>query len=483
MPNSGAEPGAEPDLEAVLACVEPVYRAFAETTRLPGLVFGVASASAGALARGWGWARLDRGEPASPDTVFRIASMTKHVAALAILKLRDEGALALDQPVRDHVPELSDPPSADSAGVTVRDLLNHTAGLVTDDAWADRNLGLTPEAFSRLIGDAGLWARPPGLSFEYSNTGYAILGRVIRSAAGRPFQAYIRSALLEPLGMTQTGFDPAAVPPSRLALGYRLEGEGWRAERMEPDGELGVMGGLLTTARDYGRFLSFLLDAWPARDDPDPAPLRRASRRELGLRGGPPWPPTIRGTKDGRAIFASTTYGLGLAASADEVLGSYLQHRGGLPGYGSDVLFSPDVGVGLFGFANLTYAPVHEANWTAAATLQAAGLWRPRLLPASPELQAAMAAVVDGIRAGGLHLAKASLADNLLLDTPAEVFAAQLADVQAIVGLSPRAVLEPRHRLAGRFTLYGETGQVSGELSLRPGAPHSIQTLRFDESC
>ena len=77
--------------------------------------------------------------------------------------------------------------------MTVRHLLDHTAGFVTDDPWGDRVLGMTPAALDALIATGQLFARAPGLAFEYSNLGYALLGRVLTNVSGQPYQAFIRA--------------------------------------------------------------------------------------------------------------------------------------------------------------------------------------------------------------------------------------------------------------------------------------------------
>jgi CubicO group peptidase (beta-lactamase class C family) len=111
--------------------------------------------------------------------------MSKAFTALAILKLRDEGRLSLDATAETYVPEMRGwrYPSADSPRITVRDLLSHTGGLVTDDPWGDRQQVLTPAEFTRMIRDGVPFTRTPGTAFEYSNFGYALLGRIITNVS------------------------------------------------------------------------------------------------------------------------------------------------------------------------------------------------------------------------------------------------------------------------------------------------------------
>src|SRR5580698_1733409 len=170
--------------------IDAACAAFAQQENLPGLLAGVVRNGALAHVTALGQADREAGRAVTPATAFRIASMTKSTTALAILALRDAGRLVLDAPLADAIPQFAAvaPATRDSAPVTVRHLLTHTAGFVTDDPWGDRMLGMSPAALDALIATGTLFARPPGLAFEYSNLGYALLGRVITNVSGEPYQ-------------------------------------------------------------------------------------------------------------------------------------------------------------------------------------------------------------------------------------------------------------------------------------------------------
>ena len=97
------------------------------------------------------------------------------------------------------------------------------------------------------------FSNAPGVAYEYSNYGFAILGRIVTKVSGVPYRRYVAENILQPLGMTSTTLEPASVAPSRLAQGYRWEDEQWKLEPQLPDGAFGSMGGMLTSARDLGR--------------------------------------------------------------------------------------------------------------------------------------------------------------------------------------------------------------------------------------
>jgi serine-type D-Ala-D-Ala carboxypeptidase/endopeptidase len=469
------------DAKPWAAEVDAVYAAFAERVQAPGVVAGVVKDGGLAHLFTHGVADRDSGAAVTADTAFRIASMTKNVTALTILMLRDEGKLSLEAPASAYVPELAGlaPPTADSPPIRVRDLLSHTEGFVTDDPWADRAMRMTPDEFTAFLEAGGLFAQAPGVAFEYSNLGYGLLGRIITNLCGAPFQQVIAERLLAPLGMSATVFDPDAVPAATRAVGYWHRDGAFGEEPPEPDGEIGAMGGLITTANDYARYVAFLLEAWPPRDDAETGPVRRATRRELAISHAMPGPPRIR-VAEGETIPVAIAYGYGLASSADPKLGRLLAHSGGLPGFGSNVLLAPDAGIGVFAFANVTYAGPEAANVEAASRLHAHGLWRPRPVAVSSALQAAAEAVAQAYAAGRLDGAQAHFAPNLLADLPLAARNTRLGEVRAKLGEGRLDRIEPRHALAGRLWLACKRGEAGCDLALTPGAEPKIQVLNFD---
>jgi len=454
--------------------VDAASAAFAEAHKLPGLVAGIVDQGRLIHVAALGLADREAGRPVTRDTAFRIASMTKNMTALAILSLRDAGKVVLDAPLAEYVPQFARVKlaTADSKPVTVRDLLCHVAGFVTDDPWGDRALGMTPAGLDELIATGTLFARAPGLAYDYSNLGYALLGRVLTNVSGEPYQEYVRSLFLAPLGMPRTTFDAIAAARGDFAFGYRLDGKAWSRERIEPDGEIGAMGGLVTTAPDYARWVAFLLSAWPARDDPEAGPVRRASVREMGLYHAPPFQPDLSEPQP-------NAYGYGLMNAIDRRLGRLLHHPGGLPGYGSHVLMMPDRGWGVFAFANRTYAPMSKLTPRLAQILLEAMPKRPAGAP-SQALKRAIDAVVLAYASGRIEDIAEACAPNLLLDTPPRLRNAQLADLKKKLGAGAVDTIEPTHDLAGSFALACARGRLKATVILSPDRQPGIQKLVFE---
>ncbi len=358
------------------AIADQIIDDFRLDAHLPGIVYGVVDNGRLVHVGTFGVQDIESARPVTADTLFRIASMTKAFTALTILKLRDEGLLRLDAPAAEYVSEMRswEYPTDDSPQIRVRDLLNHTGGFVTDDPWGDRQTPLPEEQFTQLLRDGVPFTSAPEMRYEYSNLGYAILGRIITNVSKQPYAATISRTLLQPLGMKASGFVAEDAPRSQRALGYRWEDDGWRLEPTLGPGAFGAMGGLQTNANDYARWVTFLLSAWPPRDGVDNGPVRRATVRELAQ--GSNFPRLRdRAARTGTAISRqSATYGMGMQVAIDDDLGLTVSHSGGYPGYGSHVLLLPDRGIGIFAFANRTYAGPSVAVWDAAVALNKAGL-------------------------------------------------------------------------------------------------------------
>jgi len=464
-------------MTTAFAQIDAAYATFAQQHNIPGIVAGVVQDGRLVHVTALGLADIEAGRRTSPATAFRIASMTKSITALAILSLRDQGRLALDTPLARYVPQFAavPPPTTDSPPVTVRHLLSHVAGFVTDDPWGDRVLGMTPAALDTLMAEGKLFARTPGLAFEYSNLGYALLGRVLTNVSGEPYQAFVRRTVLQPLGMTRTTFDAFEAARGDFAWGHRFDEGKWSRERLEPDGEVGAMGGLATTAADYARYVAFLLDAWPARDDPESGPVRRSTVREMSLFHAPPFLPD---PVDGRAPAASA-YGYGLVNAADSKIGRRAHHSGGLPGYGSHMLLLPESGIGIFAFGNRTYAPMSRITLAVAETVHAL---QPSRAPAAPSpwLKRAVEAVVAAYAAGRIEVAEAVFAGNLLLDMPARLRNVELAALKERLGVGRLESIVPVHALDGSFTMACANGRLRGEITLSPDPEPGIQDLTLE---
>jgi CubicO group peptidase (beta-lactamase class C family) len=175
------------------------------------------------LAKGYGLANAEFDVPNTPETKFRLGSITKMFTAAAILILQDRGKLKVDEPVGKY---LSDAPKAWEK-VTLHHLLTHTSGVpsYTDDPAYGKSM-THPETVESMI--ARFKAKPlqfePGSKFHYSNSGYFLLGAVIEKVSGTTYEAFLKDAIFEPLDMTATGYDHPMTVLSKRASGYNRVG-------------------------------------------------------------------------------------------------------------------------------------------------------------------------------------------------------------------------------------------------------------------
>lgn len=462
--------------------IDALFARYQADQHVPGLVYGVVKDGRLAYVKGVGVQNISDKRPVTADSLFRIASMTKAFTALAILKLRDDGKLRLDDLAEEHIPEMKrwSYPTKDSPRIRIRDLLQHVAGFVTDDPWGDRQQVLSQDAFTKMIAAGVPFSRGPQSSHEYSNFGYALLGRIVTNASGMPYTDYVRQTILTPLGMTSSGFDVTKAPKTRYALGYRWENEAWTAEPEMIDGAFNAMGGLQVSANDYAKWVAFLLSAWPARDDPDTGPIRRSTVREVAQGLNFVSVTNRIGASGATACKQAAAYGMGWRVAQDCELGLTLAHGGGYPGYGSHVMLMPDYGVGVFAFANRTYAGPSAPAWDTAVAMDKAGLLEARAIPVSPAVAEAYAAAKAAYDAGDLGPLQGRLAMNFLMDRSAENWTAELAKLKAEVGACPSdEPLAPMGAMSTAFRLNCDKGKLDGLLLLAPTTPATVQALRF----
>ena len=462
----------------------------------PGLAYGIVAGGELAHAAGLGERHLGGSAP-DADTVFRIASMTKSFTASAILALRDEGALRLDDLAEDYVPELRGwpPVTPDAARISIRHLLTMTAGFPTDDPWGDRQQGLPLDDFARFLASGVSFNWAPGTRFEYSNLGYAILGRVITGVTGVAYPDYVRRRLLRPLGMTRTGYQAeefeapggSATRPVGVARGYRRAPGGWSGVGFDPDGAFAPMGGIFSCVRDLARWVAGFAAAFPP-GDADPAhPVRAASRREMQLpQVLTGWAPGPGFPGDG-ASSPPATYGFGLFVDEHPVLGRIVSHSGGYPGFGSNMAWHPATGTGVIALANSTYAamaplaarlleavvrqggPAGRAPGTA---LGSPGPW--------PETLAARDAASELLKSWDDAVAHRLFSPNVAQDAPFPERHRRIVLIRERIGEfgdDPGRPPEFDTPAQCRWWLAGERGVVQAQIQLNPERPPRVQSL------
>jgi CubicO group peptidase (beta-lactamase class C family) len=463
--------------------VDRLFQEFATTSHVPGIAWGIVVDGELVHSGAHGVRDVAARAPVDEDTVFRIASMTKSFTALAILKLRDEGKLSLEDAAERYVPELAGLkyPTADSPRITIRHLLSHAEGFPEDNPWGDRQLAVTDAQMSAMLKQGIPFSNAPGLAYEYSNYGFAILGRIVSRVSGQPYAAYVAANILRPLGMTSTTLEPRSVPPPRLALGYRWEDEQWKLEPQLPDGAFGPMGGMLTSIRDLGRYVAFHLSAWPPRDEPDRGPVRRASVREMQqvARTGPAV--VMRDASTSELQLTAGGYGYGLRIWQSCAFRHIVAHSGGLPGFGSHMRWFPEQGVGIVALGNLTYTSWGPVVDRVVAVLERSGGMFPRPATPSPALLEAREAVTKLVMAWDDRLADRIAAENLFLDQSRERRRKAIDLLHEQYGAcAPQPGFDVENALRGTWLMKCERGTLRVAITLAPTIPPQVQHLEVE---
>ncbi len=335
--------------QTVLDSVDCYVRAELARQRIPGMSVAVLRGDSVLLARGYGFANLEHRVPAADSTIYQSGSLGKQFTAAAVLTLAHEGKLGLDQPIRRYLPE---GPAA-WRGITVRHLLTHTSGIPDyTDSTVDYRRDYTEAQLVALAARLPLHFRP-GATWSYSNTGYALLGFIVRRVSGTFYGDVLRERIFEPLGMrTARVISERDIVPNRAA-GYELvEGGPKNQEWVSPTLNTTADGSLYLTVLDLAQWARGLNHARV----PDSAGLA-ASWTPVRLNDGGTYP-----------------YGFGWEV-ADQRSWLRIGHTGAWQGFRTSIQRYPEFGLTVIAMANL------DAALPQAITFGIAGILEPALLP------------------------------------------------------------------------------------------------------
>ncbi len=305
----------------------------------PSISVGVVHDQTLIYAKGFGYRDVEEKIPATPDTIYRIGSITKLFTATAILQLRDGGKLSLDDPVSKHLPRFEIATRfEDSRPITIRHFLTHTSGLPRESAypsWTTLDFPTREELFEGLQRQEAAYA--PETKWKYSNLALSIAGEIVAVVSGRPYEQYIQEKILDPLGMASTSVVVPEAHMNRLATAY-----GFR----RPDGSRSVWpvidiggfrpaGNMSSTVEDLARFVSFQL----REDDEGPGKVLR-HRTRLEMRR-PHW------------VAADWSFAWGLGFGIRRTGGRTLVgHTGWVSGHVTDVTMDTDQKLGVIILTN-----------------------------------------------------------------------------------------------------------------------------------
>ena len=471
-------------IEAAFPVVEKLFKEYAEKNNFPGLVFSVVMDGRLLFSGSFGYTDISKKTPVDKNSMFRIASMTKSFTAMAVIKLRDEGKLELDDPVQLYIPDMKGIKylTSDSPLITIRHLLTHSAGFPEDNPWGDRQLADTDEQLIQLIKNGISFSNTPGVAFEYSNLGFALLGQIITKVSGIPYQKYITENILKPLDMNDTEWEYKNVSDEQLAHGYKWLDNKWNEEQLLNDGSFGAMGGLITSINDFSKYIALHLLAWPSRSDDESSILKRSSLREMHK------PSSFSDMEldfkypSGRECAEVYSYGYGLFWIKDCEGRVFISHSGGLPGFGSNWKILPDYDLGIVSYANLTYANLSKINYHVIDTLIRIAELKPRelspsdiLLKRSKELYKLLP---DWENAENSGLFAENFFKDFILDSLINTCNQFYNSAGTILSVEQ---IKPQNQLRGTFVINGEKKNLKVFFTLTPENPPLIQYVNFKE--
>ena len=470
-------------IKATEAIVAKIYQEHATKNNFPGFVYGIVADGKLMYSGTIGYTNVEKKIPATSASAFRIASMSKSFTALAIVKLRDAGKIKLDEPASTYIPEMKKLRYAvsDAPAITVRHLLTHSAGFPEDNPWGDRQLADTDKELLDLVQNVS-FSNVPGIGYEYSNLGFALLGRIITNVSGKPYQQYINENVLKPLGMDNTYWEYSKVPAEKLALGYRWLNNQWVEEPLLGDGSYGAMGGLITTIEDFTKYMELHLSAWPANNNKENNILKRSSLREMQTTGIFSGLNSRFRFPNGRPCALASLYAYGLGWTKDCEGKVWVGHSGGLPGFGSQWRMFPDYGIAVVAFANLTYASTGTINLAVLDTIMKMAELKPRANPVSPILKQRKEQLVKLLPEWKDAEKSGLFAENFFPDNPIDSLRKHAIDLFAKAGkiLKVKEMI-PENNLRGSFLLEGEKTNLMVMFTLTPENPPLIQEYHIWE--
>jgi CubicO group peptidase (beta-lactamase class C family) len=488
-PSSFTDPERRAKIATAYPELEKLFATAHDKAKLEGLVVGLVVDGELVWSKAWGYRDVASLAPADVDTVFRIGSMTKTFTATAMLALRDQGKLALDDRADRYIPELGVVVCArrDAPPITLRNLVTHSSGLPQFGPFdfCDPKHELTEEEIVRTLPGSSL-AFATNTFSDYSTEGVGLAGNIVGRVSGVGYRAFVSRALLTPLGMTESVWNEEDVPKEHFAKGYVRKEDG--SLENPPNFRVGATSGagaMYSSVRDLAKWVAFHLSAWPPRDDADTGPVRRDSLREMTrpAYAGRVWARPAPSSSPWQIDASFGWQGLGWGAKSSCDFDLALEHSGGEEdGYKGYMEFLPRQGIGLVALWNVvTSDPFVTQDDAFRIVLRAAGRQTRSSSPNPGLLEAQRRA--DELLAHWDDAKAHALLDGLFHDAISD--ATTRAEWEAIPrkygACHPEGKLEADNELVGRWNLACERGRLSAEVDLISVEPLHIRHYQIEE--
>jgi CubicO group peptidase (beta-lactamase class C family) len=416
---------------------------------LPGVAVGVVSDQDLVWSHGFGFADVKNKIPMTPTTKFRMASHSKLFTATAIMQLREDGKLRLDDPVVKYLPWFHEKPAGDDDGtITIEQLLSHSSGLQREagDHWVSYEFP-TSEQLRNLFADRQA-AFPPSVRWKYSNLGYAVAGAVIEQVSGQSWADYVDQHIFKPLGMNASSVDKN-VPGLAVPYNRRMP-DGSREVLPFVDARgMGAATGVTSNVEDMAKFVS--------------AQFRR------GMRGGDRILSTgsLREMHRVRSVEENWQSGTGLGFDINRIDNrTYVGHGGGYPGNTTETLIQLDDKVGVIVLTNTNDSNpmdiARELMTTVGKSVAKATVGRPATVAWDP----------SWARFAGLYRNRGGDSQVVLLNNRLVIVTPSAANVDNPVTLEPLGGGRFRYVAPGGGGVVGEIVRFVEE----PGKPMRMYT-------
>jgi CubicO group peptidase (beta-lactamase class C family)/D-alanyl-D-alanine dipeptidase len=318
------------DYAAVAGALEPFIQHELTGKQLPAISIALVDDQQIVWAQGFGLADPDKKVPATAQTIYRVGSVSKLFTDIGVMQLVERGELNLDSPITEYLPDFH-PNNSFGKPITLRELMSHRSGLVREPAVGhyfdptEPSVAATVESLNPTT-----LVYEPGTHTKYSNAGITVVGYVLERRKNAPYAKYLKRAVLEPMGLSDSAFEPEPQLAGRLAKAYMWTYDGRTFEAPKFELGIGPAGCLYTSVVDLGRFLSVLF----ARGrGPNGAVLKAETLDEM-------WTPQFSKPSE------KTGFGIGFRVS--EFAGHRMVgHGGAIYGFATELAALPDDKLGV----------------------------------------------------------------------------------------------------------------------------------------
>jgi len=321
-------------------------------TRLPGVSLAAVKGGKVVYARGYGLREVARGKPTTPDTLYCIGSITKSFTCIAVMQLQERGLLSVGDAVEKHLPIRL---RAKGKQVKISHLMSHSSGIpatayaeaVIQDTMKATNTSLplaTSEDLHTFLDNSEQWAHnAPGERWFYFNEGFRLLGEIIEKLSGEKYTDYVKTHILDPLGMKRSTFSPDAVAADAdAATPYIINRDGTHIPSTYPYGIVGSDGGIISSANEMAEYLKMLLNNGKAGRKQIISPESLAEITK----------PRIRTPDQPWITKRIRHYCYGLGALTEPGAPTIILHGGSVSTATAQIAYVPEEGIGVIVLAN-----------------------------------------------------------------------------------------------------------------------------------